>query len=291
MAESDKNADYFLLFYGVGMTAILTGGIAGIATQDDRYFKGVAIAVGVVLLAAWLILPARVSGKLAAGYAGFGLFCFALVLFFALHAPGLLAYMLSKQLVESMPRSVQMVTLLLWLVALGAVSVLLYWREARRRARAWLERWSPVRVRLGPPGRLPLWGAIALSINFVLIAMGCFAAFGFLLHTAAPPLFLPGSHTEVNHGALADFFLWHLLDAIPGLKVNETLRWAAPFTYERASAGWLLLLFKVMVIVPAVAGIGRYLKDEDPPKDRPTAVTNGAEPTTDRPAMRSPESQ
>jgi len=184
MADSDKSADSFLLFYGVGMTAFLTGGIAGIATQDDRYFKGVAIAVGVVLLAAWLILPARVSRTLAAGYAGIGLFCFALVLFFA---PGLLAYMLSKQLVESMPRSVQMVTLLLWLVALGAVSVLLYWREARRRARAWLGRWSPVRVRLGPPGRLPLWAAIALYNNFVLLAMGCFAAFGFLPRTVPRP--------------------------------------------------------------------------------------------------------
>jgi len=288
MADSDKSADYFLRFYGVGMTAFLTGSIAGIATQDDRYFKGVAIAVVVVLLAAWLTLPARVSGRLAAGYAGIGLFCFALVLFFA---PGLLAYMLSKQLVESMPPGVQMATLLLWLLALAAVSVLLYSRELRRRARAWLGRRTRVRVRLGPPGRLPLWGAVALYINFVLIAMGCFAAFGFLLHTSAPPLFLPGSHTEVSHGALADFFLWHLLDAIPGLKVNETLRWKAPFTYERAGAGWLLLLFKVMVIVPAVAGIGRYLKDEDPPKDRPSAVTSSAEPTTDRPAMRSPESQ
>ena len=274
MAESDKSADYFLLCVGIVMTGILTGGIAGIATQDDRYFKGVAIAVGAVLLAAWLLLPVRVSRALAAGYAGIGLFCFALVLFFALHAPGLLAYMLSKQLVETMPPGVQMVTLLLWLLALAAVSVLLYSRDLRRRARAWLGRRTQVRVRLGPPGRLPFWGAVALYINFVLIAMGCFAAFGFLLHTSAPPLFLPGSHTEVSHGALADFFLWHLLDAIPGLKVNETLRWAAPFTYERAGAGWLLLLFKVMVIVPAVAGIGRYLKDEDPPKDRPSAVSD-----------------
>jgi hypothetical protein len=122
---------------------------------------------------------------LAAGYAGIGLFCFALVLFFALHAPGLLAYMLSKRLVESMPPGVQMATLFLWLLALAAVSVLLYSRDLRRRARAWLGRRSPVRVRLGPPGRLPLWGAVALCINFVLIAMGCFAAFGFL---RTPPL-------------------------------------------------------------------------------------------------------
>ena len=174
-----------------------------------------------------------------------------------------------------MPRSVQMVTLLVWLVALGAVSVL---SGARRTPGAGLGSSAGARCGSGSARRpTALCGAIALYINFVLIAMGCFAAFGFLLHTPPRRCFSPpGSHTEVNHGALADFFLWHLLDAIPGLKVNETLRWAAPFTYERAGAGWLLLLFKVMVIVPAVAGIGRYLKDEDPPKDRPWAVEDAS---------------
>ena len=105
------------------------------------------------------------------------------------------------------------------------------------------------------------WGAIALYINFVIIAMGCFASIAFLLHELAPPLFRPAVR-EVDHGALADFLLWQLLDSIPGLKVPETIRWAAPLTYERSGAGWLVLLFKVMVIVPVVSGIGHYLREE-----------------------------
>jgi hypothetical protein len=176
--------------------------------------------------------------------------------------------MLSKRLAESMPRSVQMAALLVWLLALGAISLLLYSGELRRAARDWLERVGGFRLRSDSPGRLPVWGAVALYINFVLIAMGCFSAFALLLHGSGPPLFAPGSNAEVSHGSLADFFLWHLLDAIPGLKVPETIHWKAPLTYERPSAGWLLLLFKVMVIVPAVAGIGRYLKDEEPPAER-----------------------
>ena len=71
----------------------------------------------------------------------------------------------------------------------------------------------------------------------------------------------------MDHGSLADFLLWQVLDAIPRLKVPETLLWAAPLTYERAGAGWLVLLFKVMVIVPVVSGVGHYLKDEEPRAD------------------------
>jgi hypothetical protein len=37
-----------------------------------------------------------------------------------------------------------------------------------------------------------------------------------------------------------------------------------------------------MVIVPAVAGIGRYLKDEEPPKDGSAARTSGAGPSAEK---------
>jgi hypothetical protein len=95
--------------------------------------------------------------------------------------------------------------------------------------------------------------------------MACFGGLAFMLHDPATPLFLPAARSEVNQGALGDFLLWHLLDAIPGLKVPETIKWAAPLTYERAGAGWLLLLFKVMVIVPVLSGIGHYIKEEGMP--------------------------
>jgi hypothetical protein len=37
-----------------------------------------------------------------------------------------------------------------------------------------------------------------------------------------------------------------------------------------------------MVIVPAVAGIGRYLKNEEPRKDRSAVGTSGAGPSAEK---------
>ena len=47
----------------------------------------------------------------------------------------------------------------------------------------------------------------------------------------------------------------------------ETIKWEAPLEYTRAGAGWLVLLFKVMVIIPVVSGIGHYLRDEEKSDD------------------------
>src|SRR4030095_10675881 len=81
-------------------------------------------------------------------------------------------------------------------------------------------------------------GAIALYVNFVFIAAGCFAALAFMLNDqGGRPLFLPRAQKEVNHGTLADYLLWHVLDAIPGLKVPGTIKWAAPRSDERPGAG------------------------------------------------------
>jgi hypothetical protein len=51
----------------------------------------------------------------------------------------------------------------------------------------------------------------------------------------------------------------------------------AALSYDRSGAGWLVLLFKVMVIVPVVSGIGRYLKDE-----RRETVAEGPGPVSSR---------
>jgi hypothetical protein len=56
-----------------------------------------------------------------------------------------------------------------------------------------------------------------------------------------------------------DFYLWHFLDAIPVLKINETLLWASPpITYHQARVGVLLLIFKIAVIGPVIAAFTGY---------------------------------
>jgi hypothetical protein len=220
------------------------------------------IVIAVALVVGMRHLPAPIAGPIVTVCRALGYVVGAILMGLLLLGPGALAYGFSRTVVETFPRWLQVATLLVWFLLLVAVSLLLYSRALRHRTGEWLRTDAPKWLRVfSPPERLEVWGAIALYINFVVIAMGCFAGIAFLLHGLTPPLFLPAAR-PVEHGSLADFLLWQLLDAIPGLNVTETLRWPAPLTYERGGAGWLVLLFKIMVIVPVVSGIGHYLKDE-----------------------------
>jgi hypothetical protein len=106
--------------------------------------------------------------------------------------PGAIAYTFSRTVVETFPRWLQAVTLLGWVLLLAVVSAFLYSRALRRATHAWFQTRAPDRVReFSPPERVPALGAIGLYINFVFIAMGCFAAIAFLLHGLTPPLFIP----------------------------------------------------------------------------------------------------
>ena len=50
----------------------------------------------------------------------------------------------------------------------------------------------------------------------------------------------------------ADMYLWHLFDSIPGIRFTETVRWTQRYTYSDALSGWLLVAFKVLVIVSVI---------------------------------------
>jgi hypothetical protein len=227
------------------------------------------IAVGLLLATEYLGAP--IARPLAAACYPLGVGLLGLLAALLLLAPGAVAYMFSRWVVETLPRWLQVTTLVVWVLLLALVSVLLYSRALRERVRLWLTHHrSKFLQAFSWRADIHAWGAVLLYINFVIIAMGCFASVAFLLHGLTPPLFLPKAR-PVEHGTLADFLLWHVLDAIPGLKVPETIKWEAPLTYERASAGWLLLLFKVMVIVPVVSGIGHYLTEEDDEPDTKSA--------------------
>ena len=56
--------------------------------------------------------------------------------------------------------------------------------------------------------------------------------------------------------AVADFFLWHFLNAVPVLKITDTLLWDPPLTYDQPVVGWILLVFKIAVISPVIAAFG-----------------------------------
>ncbi len=64
----------------------------------------------------------------------------------------------------------------------------------------------------------------------------------------------------------ADFYLWHLFDSIPGIKFNETVGWTQRYVYSDKLSGWLLLAFKVLVVVSIIGSFvvtGRLRRENE----------------------------
>jgi uncharacterized membrane protein len=57
-----------------------------------------------------------------------------------------------------------------------------------------------------------------------------------------------------------NFYTWHFLESIPLFKVNETLQLKEPLVYRGAAAGWLVVAFKVAVILPLIQAVRSYWK-------------------------------
>ena len=57
-----------------------------------------------------------------------------------------------------------------------------------------------------------------------------------------------------------NFYTWHFLDSTPLFKVNETLQLKEPLVYRGVAAGWLVVAFKVAVILPLIQAIRSYWK-------------------------------
>jgi len=60
-----------------------------------------------------------------------------------------------------------------------------------------------------------------------------------------------------------NFYTWHFLESIPLFKVNETLQLKEPLVYRGAAAGWLVVAFKVAVILPLIQAIRSYWSRSD----------------------------
>ena len=58
----------------------------------------------------------------------------------------------------------------------------------------------------------------------------------------------------------ARFFLWHLVDLIPLLDIDETLKWPTPLKYKTEREGWCVLLYQLLVVLPVIALVRRALR-------------------------------
>jgi hypothetical protein len=102
---------------------------------------------------------------------------------------------------------------------------------------------------------------VATSIMFYVLALAIF--------TTAAVLFEGWGIVDIRDSAcstacaldaasVASFFTWHLAEAVPLVRISESLQWNTPLVYEGALAGWLVLGFKVAVIIPLIQSIRIY---------------------------------
>jgi hypothetical protein len=104
--------------------------------------------------------------------------------------------------------------------------------------------------------RIGILAPLSYSLGLLLFSIQFFAAATFLLQQSERVTLTLGSATALSVDAVADFFLWHFLNAVPVLKITDTLLWDPPLTYSQPAVGWILLAFKISVISPVIAAFG-----------------------------------
>jgi hypothetical protein len=101
--------------------------------------------------------------------------------------------------------------------------------------------------------KIGILAPLIYSLNLLLISIQFFAVATFLLQESGNVSLTLGSAQALSVDAVADFFLWHFLNAVPVLKITDTLLWDPPLTYDQPVVGLILLAFKISVISPVIA--------------------------------------
>lgn len=121
--------------------------------------------------------------------------------------------------------------------------------------------------------RIGVLAPYVYSFNAFVIAAQFFATLTYLMAGLDLLTFtnLDGVRVEAAElavGRLRDFYVWHFLDAIPLLKINQTLRWEIQLSYASSAVGFIVLLFKVAVILPVISAFRGYWKHRQAANER-----------------------
>ncbi len=150
---------------------------------------------------------------------------------------------LSDAILESDSTWLRVLVLTIWaLLFLASAFVVMYGRTEERL--------------LNRMRKIGILAPLVYSLNLLLISIQFFAVATFLLQESGSVTLTLGSAQALSVDAVADFFLWHFLNAVPVLKITDTLLWDPPLTYDQSAVGWILLVFKISVISPVIAAFG-----------------------------------
>jgi hypothetical protein len=161
--------------------------------------------------------------------------------------PAVVILKLNRRIV-TFPRTFQVLIFIGW----GVLLAVMVWVVATERRRLQFFGWLETKIGRFTP--------LAYSFNLLMIAMIFFAS---ITYVSAHDRFLPvkSNQTAVTVDSLHDFYLWHFVDAVPLLRVTDTIGWQKPMNYEGHLVGWILLLFKLAVIIPVIASFTSYWRN------------------------------
>jgi hypothetical protein len=224
--------------------AIIMGVLLLIGIQGKTGGERTGMIVLYALLTVVTMAVVRFKRAEQAFHKWYGSYLRFAVAVFAMTVPYLvLSY--AGDLLVRMPSWLQIAWFVLWGLLLGAALLVISTERWRERV---LE---------------PLAGynfAVPAVYSFQVLMLAClfFSSVTFVLVQNDVIFLMRGSADAVTPGSLSDLFLWHFLEAVPLLDINETLGWAVPLTYDSAAVGWILLLFKIVVIVPVIGAFTWY---------------------------------
>jgi len=102
-----------------------------------------------------------------------------------------------------------------------------------------------------------------------LAAIGWVSAFSLVLVERGVVMFTTPAGAHVTDSSqLADFYVWQSFEQIPGLSINDTLQWDVPLEYG-GGAGFVVMAFKVLILLPLVPVFLAAWRVRRPPKARP----------------------
>ncbi len=237
-----------LLFVCMLLTgAIVTGIVALIEPPADR-IRSIMVGWIFVLLAfvaARFDNVGRLFSKAFSSYLKF-----AAMTFLAL-VPGYGFFFLLRMLLATRYLWAQLIVFTVWGVLLTAAVLLIATKSNRD-------------VVLRKLGKFGVGMPIAYSLMVLILALEFFSSVTFVLSDSGIVTLIHPCDCEeaITTGRVTDFFLWHFLESIPVLKVNETIKWTAPLIYYSAGVGWIVLLFKAGVTLPVIAAFTWYWKQD-----------------------------
>ena len=100
--------------------------------------------------------------------------------------------------------------------------------------------------------------------NYVMISAVLFASLAYLFSckTGTSCEIIGLTPNQVNFDRFLSWFIWHVADAIPAIKINQTLGWTEPLKIDAGPTllGAWLVLFKIAVILPGLGSFIAYWK-------------------------------